>query len=434
MVFGCAEKACFRRRDVVDKSVDGEQRVMFESLRGGRMVAVLTSWFVFSVGVVIAGGSAPNVSSALDPFPTSVEGLKGITTDSGLKYWDIKVGTGSSPPPNAYVIVHYSGWLDDGTLFDSSVKRNKTESFRLDQVMKGWGEGLSTMKPGGIRRLEIPSKIALGEKGRPPLIPENADLIFEVQLIEIRPLPTLGDVSKLKLVELSRGVKKWTLKQGKGKSPNHASKVNAHYSLWLSDGTFLDSTLLRKKPEEFIVTDITEGLRRGIVTMKEGGRCRFEVPYLVAYGEAGRLPRIPPKADLIYEIELIEVVTTPHVVQQASVDGIKPIADGSGLKYWDMKVGEGRSPTDGSKVKVHYSGWLADGYLFDSSVQRNEPMSLEMVDVIPGWRLGLMTMKEGGFRRLEIPPVLAYGDEGKLPSVPPGAKLTYDIQLIQVID
>ncbi|MBN1477185.1 FKBP-type peptidyl-prolyl cis-trans isomerase [Candidatus Sumerlaeota bacterium] len=110
-----------------------------------------------------------------------------ITTESGLQYVDLVVGDGEVPQANDLVQVHYTGWLDDGTEFDSSLNRGPF-SFPLGQgrVIRGWDEGVATMHVGGRRRLIIPSDLAYGPQGRPPVIPPNARLTFEVELLGIR--------------------------------------------------------------------------------------------------------------------------------------------------------------------------------------------------------------------------------------------------------
>lgn len=107
-------------------------------------------------------------------------------TDSGLAYFDLVVGGGETPPAaTSTVKVHYSGYLVDGTKFDSSLDRGQPASFPLNRVIRGWTEGVGSMQVGGKRKLIIPSSLAYGPQGRPPTIPGGATLIFDVELLEI---------------------------------------------------------------------------------------------------------------------------------------------------------------------------------------------------------------------------------------------------------
>lgn len=112
---------------------------------------------------------------------------KTVTTASGLKCEDLKVGKGPVPKVGDTVFVHYTGWLTNGKKFDSSVDRGQPFSFVLGrgQVIKGWDEGVGSMHVGGKRKLTIPPALAYGSSGFPPVIPPNSTLVFEVELLKI---------------------------------------------------------------------------------------------------------------------------------------------------------------------------------------------------------------------------------------------------------
>jgi FKBP-type peptidyl-prolyl cis-trans isomerase len=111
-----------------------------------------------------------------------------VTTDSGLKYKDLKEGTGKEAKSGDTVSVHYTGWLKDGTKFDSSLDRKEPFSFKLGagQVIKGWDEGVKGMKVGGKRKLVIPPELGYGKRGAGKVIPADAELTFEVELLEVK--------------------------------------------------------------------------------------------------------------------------------------------------------------------------------------------------------------------------------------------------------
>ena len=146
---------------------------------------------VVAVGIrlFIRKGSGPETSPSPTPTPTaSPTPVRSETKPSGLKIEDQVVGTGPAAKSGNTVSVHYTGWLENGTKFDSSYDHGQPFSFLLgaSQVIKGWDEGVAGMQVGGKRRLTIPASIAYGSQGIGGVIPPDATLIFEVELLVIQ--------------------------------------------------------------------------------------------------------------------------------------------------------------------------------------------------------------------------------------------------------
>ena len=154
------------------------------------------TYLLLSVALAAALVSAPASADETKPTtpsePEKKSESKMIKTASGLQYEDTKVGTGASPKAGQTCVMHYTGWLWEngakGKKFDSSVDRGTPFEFPLGQgrVIKGWDEGVATMKVGGKRLLLIPSQLAYGPSGRPPVIPPSSTLLFEVELLDTK--------------------------------------------------------------------------------------------------------------------------------------------------------------------------------------------------------------------------------------------------------
>jgi FKBP-type peptidyl-prolyl cis-trans isomerase len=218
-------------------------------------------------------------------------------TASGLQYEDTKIGAGDSPKGGDICVMHYTGWLEDGSKFDSSVDRGTPFEFILGmgQVIKGWDEGVATMKPGGKRTLIIPSNLGYGRRGAGGVIPPDATLKFEVELLGVKaqaPLQIADEVV------------------GAGPSPKAGQTVRVHYTGRLTDGTKFDSSVDRGQPFEFIlgVGQVIAGWDVGVATMQVGGKRQLTIPSHLGYGRRGSPPVIPPDATLVFDVELLDIV------------------------------------------------------------------------------------------------------------------------------
>jgi len=151
------------------------------------IILALTAVFVLAQSAT-KQSATKKVATANTNAPTKVTG-NGVRTPSGLVYWDIRVGTGDVAKEGSHVRVHYTGWLTNGKKFDSSVDAGTPFDFTIGngEVIKGWEDGVTGMKVGGKRQLRIPPALGYGAEGTPGgPIPPNANLIFDVQLLQVQ--------------------------------------------------------------------------------------------------------------------------------------------------------------------------------------------------------------------------------------------------------
>ncbi|TNE88323.1 MAG: FKBP-type peptidyl-prolyl cis-trans isomerase [Deltaproteobacteria bacterium] len=234
-------------------------------------------------------------------------------SETGLGWVDLQVGDGTSPQERSVVSVEYTGWLESGRVFDSSYKKAEPLQFVIGagNVVKGWDEGIASMKAGGKRLLRVPPELHYGPMGRPPRIPPNATLLFEVELVAVGPVrPAPGDPPSAENWETrDGGLEVAVLADGPGTLAKSGDTVRVEYSGWLEDGTLFDSSLHGVGPIEFTLgrRAVIQGWDQGIEGMRTGEKRLLRIPPSLAYGSRGFPPVIGADATLLFEVELIEV-------------------------------------------------------------------------------------------------------------------------------
>jgi peptidylprolyl isomerase len=217
---------------------------------------------------------------------------------------------------------------------------------------------------------------------------------------------------------------------GNGKQPGPADKVTVHYTGWTAaTGDMFDSSVLRGAPATFGLNQVIRGWTEGLQHMQVGQKARFWIPGNLAYGDTPQGGR--PYGMLVFDVELLSFVEAPKpppVPEDVAAPPADATTTASGLAYKVLSKGTGTShPSASSTVTVHYTGWMTNGQMFDSSVVRGETISFPLNRVIPGWTEGLQTMVQGEKTRFWIPGNLAYGE------VPQGGRpygtLVFDVEL-----
>ena len=250
-----------------------------------------------------------------------------VTLKSGLKYNDIKVGTGTEAKNGDLIEIQFKGWIikDSSDLFgDWSVDSTKkadliADSYAMNQPMKfvlgtesfikGSEEGIVGMKAGGQRAIVVPSNLAYGPQGMGP-IPPNTSIKVLIELVSTKEavVAKMWDVDSTLFKTTASGIKNVIIQEGEGELVGKEKQATVHYSGFLLDGTKFDSSVERDEPFTFVagVGQVIPGWDEGVQLMKKGSKARFIVPANLAYGDRD-LGKIPPNSTLIFDVEVLDV-------------------------------------------------------------------------------------------------------------------------------
>lgn len=430
-----------------------------DSIRAGQLIKVHYRGYLYLDSAAIAAEKARIIDSlrvadslrlANDLSGEQIAGVTEIDTTALPKKDSVSTsqvdsaGTGNVPADSAATSsapVSADSIVVGNKLFSDSYEGGEPLEFTIGvgQVIPGWEKGLIGMKVGEIRKLYVPYQMAYGENSLEG-IPAYSDLYFEVELVHaekpMEPDVFPKNVEGLGWKEVAKGLKIYDEKVGSGKPTAIGSVLKTHYTGWLLSGRKFGSSKDIGKPLAVVLGNgkMIKGWERGLDGMREGGVRWFRISPNMGYGAAA-YSMIPSNSTLIFKVELVSSEVDEEIA--ASMD-IFPdtttlkLENGSeGLRYAIAKEGEGEPAQKGINARVHYTGWLVNGYKFDSSRDRGQPFVFPLGDgrVIRGWDIGVQGMLPGEKRILIVPPGLGYGSRGAGP-IPGGSTLIFAVEYL----
>jgi len=246
--------------------------------------------------------------------PYSIENCKLQKGKRKLKYYMIQEGDGNLAKLGDNAYINYTGYLPDGTIFDSSHKMGEPVrvTVGIKQVIEGWDMGLQLMKKGGKIKLIIPPELAFGKEGNSPIVPPNTLITLDIEMVDLVPPKPVEkwNISGKKIIETQTGLKYVVFEPGTGDLIQGENIVEVHYSGYFTTGELFDSSVKRFEPIRFPVGAgvVIDGWDEGLKLMRKGAKFQLLVPSYLGYGAEGAPPQIPADTDLIFDIEVIDVI------------------------------------------------------------------------------------------------------------------------------
>lgn len=391
-----------------------------------------------------------------------------IPTESGIYVIPLKKSKGRCPQKGEKVEVNYDVYLLDGTLVGSSKNQSGKFSFVLGEgyVIPGWEEIMPMIHVGEKVRAIIPFEMAYGEHNMGSVKPYS-NLVYDIELLNITTAEEMSRIAELQMKQLKvksendfaqyvkeNGFSNKTesglcyrfRKENNGMPPAVGSVARVKFKASVMNGAELGTSdsFGDYYDIQYGKRNVLPGLEEGIGLMTVGDIADFAIPYTLAYGE-NPYGTIPAYSNLIFEVEMLDILSFDEAnqssIEKANADFEQYLKDNkikekkreSGLVYVRTKKGSGECAVAGQTVTVHYTGKFLDGRVFDSSVERGEPISFVLGEgrVIKGWEEGIALMKKGEKATLILPYTLAYGNR-QTGEIPPYSTLVFDVEIIDI--
>jgi len=257
-------------------------------------------FLICSVLTLVPAAQTRPTNAIAPPPDVAAPPADAIKSSSGLASKVLTKGSGKDrPTKDDVVVVHYTGWKTDGSMFDSSVTKGTPAVFGVSRVIAGFSEGLQAMVTGEKRRLWIPESLAYRGQREP-----KGMLVFDIELIDVPshpPADVKAPPSDAK--KTASGLAYKVIKEGVGgRHPRAGGSVSVNYTGWTTDGKMFDSSVVQGRPASFQVDQVIPGWTEGLQLMYEGEKTRFWIPESLAYkGKSA------PYGMLVFEVELIKI-------------------------------------------------------------------------------------------------------------------------------